>query len=181
MTLDPQILADALRAAQVAVIGHDGQTRKGSGHPYVVHPLRIAERLIKGYDGLPKEANIRTMILAAVLHDCLEDTDIPEARIAKLFGPEVASVVRELTQDKDLPKAERRKKMVEGCGSYSLEARVVKLGDRWDNMTEMSQLGPDFIKRYCDEAKTMIENMKGSWPQAEAAISKIIESNEPSA
>lgn len=178
MAVDPQIVADFLRAAQLAVIAHDGQKRKGSGHPYVVHPIRVAERLIAAYESLPKDANLRTMVLAAVLHDTLEDTEVPEARLTELFGAEVASVVNELTQDKALAKAERRKKMVEGCGQYSLEARVVKLADRWDNMTEMSSLGPEFIERYCHEATVMIANMKGSWPVAEDAIAKLIETNK---
>lgn len=140
--------------------------------------MRVAERLLAGAASLPKDADVRTMILAAVLHDTLEDTSVPEARLTELFGAQVASVVRELTQDKDLPKAERRQKMIHGCGQYSLEARVVKLADRWDNMTEMSSLGAEFIERYCQEARIMIENMKGSWPLAEEAIAKLIETNE---
>ncbi|MDF1661541.1 MAG: HD domain-containing protein [Planctomycetota bacterium] len=181
MAVDPQIVADVLQAAQVAVIAHDGQKRKGSGHPYAVHPMRVAQKLLAGHESLPKDADLRTMVLAAVLHDTLEDTSIPEARLTELFGAQVASVVKELTQDKELPKAERRLKMVNGCGSYSLEAQVVKLADRWDNMTEMKSLGPEFIERYCEEAKVMVENMKGSWPLAEAAITKLIETNERNA
>jgi guanosine-3',5'-bis(diphosphate) 3'-pyrophosphohydrolase len=175
-----EIVADVLRAAQLASVAHDGQTRKGSGHPYVVHPLRVSERLTSGCQEFPPEADLRTILLAAVLHDILEDTQVPKARLVELFGEKVSGVVEELTQDLSLPKIERRQKMIDGCKHYSLEARIVKLADRWDNMSEMSNMGPEFISRYCTEATAMIKNMEGSWPHAENAIAQLIKTHTQS-
>ena len=173
MRADDTLSCELLEAARLAAVGHDGQKRKGSGHPYLVHPLRVARRALLGQ--LPAYADRRVIGLAAVLHDTLEDTDISAEQLARSFGARVASVVEELTQDASLPRFERRKKMVDGCGSYSLEARIVKLADRWDNMSEMGEaFGPEFTTRYCAEASVMIENMKGSWPEAERAIAAII-------
>lgn len=167
------LVIEMLRAIHLAVMAHDGQTRKGSGHPYVVHPIRVAERVLSGPIDDNKE--LRAALLAAVLHDTLEDTEIPKERLIELFGEPVVEVVDELTQDKSLPKTERRQKMVSECGGYSRQARVVKLADRWDNMTEMRSMGADFIERYCAEARSMVENMSGTWPEAEKAIGAIIE------
>lgn len=175
MTLSKELMAEILKAGQLAVIAHSGQQRKGSGNPYVVHPMRVAERLLK--HELPAEADLRVMLLAAILHDVLEDTEVPEERLTELFGEDVSLVVRELTQDKSLPKPERRQKMLDGCRTYSLEAKVVKLSDRWDNMSEMASMSADFIERYCREARVMLETMKGAWPAAEDAIQKLIDTH----
>ena len=165
------LIQELLEAAQWAVTAHDGQIRRGSGNPYVVHPLRVAA-LVLG-SGLEAES-ARIALLAAILHDTLEDTDLPAEQIKKRFGEAVASVVDELTQDKTLPKAERRQKMIDGCGKYSLEAKVVKLADRWDNMSEMKDLGPQFVRRYCEEAERMVAAMRGTWPRAESSIEELI-------
>jgi (p)ppGpp synthase/HD superfamily hydrolase len=180
VTISVEYLADIFRAAKLATIAHDGQKRKGSGHPYAVHPFRVAEKLSAGYSQMPECVDLRIILLAAVLHDILEDTEVPKARLTELFGEDVSSVVAELTQDLSLGKKERRQKMIHGCGDYTLEARIVKLADRWDNMTEMGDMGPEFIERYCNEAAIMIKNMAGSWPMAEAAIAQLISAHQSS-
>ncbi len=167
--------ADVLRAARLAAYAHRGQKRKTSDVPYVVHPLRVAERILGGR--VPLEVDLRVAVLAAILHDVLEDTDVPRERLVEEFGEDVVRVVDEVTQDQSLPREERRRKMVEGCGRYSLEGRVVKLADRWDNMSELGAMEPDFVARYCAEARTMLRNMEGTWPEAEAAIAAIVESS----
>ncbi len=176
--MNGNLTREVLLAAQMAVRAHHGQKRKRSEDPYVVHPFRVAERLLT--HPLPAEADRRVSILAAILHDVLEDTDMPRERIVEAFGEPVALVVDELTQDASLPKAERRSKMIEGCGSYSLEGRLVKLSDRWDNLTEIDVFERDFIVRYCEEASRMVVNMRGTWPVAEQAIREIIEAHHPS-
>ena len=167
-----ELPAELMRAARLAVKAHDGQVRNGSKLPYVVHPLSVAERVARG-EGVPAMANRRTMLLAAVLHDCLEDTELPPEQIFREFGEEVLAVVRELTQDMSLPKAERKRRMVEGCGAMSLEARVVKLADRWDNMTTMHLLSEEFQLRYSKEAGEMLLGLAGTWAQAENGIRRL--------
>lgn len=167
------ILVAALRAAGLGVLKHDGQVRKGSQAPYVVHPLRVAEKIAAAPD-LPKYANRDVAILAALLHDTLEDTDVEPDALADRFGPNVLAVVQELTQDKSLAKPERRQQMLEHSKTYSVEAKVVKLADRWDNMSEMDTMGREFQLRYCREARTLLTNIGPIWPTAEAAIRELI-------
>jgi GTP diphosphokinase / guanosine-3',5'-bis(diphosphate) 3'-diphosphatase len=157
----------------MAVKAHQSQKRKGSGAPYVLHPLSVTERIARA-TALPAGANLRTLLLAAVLHDVLEDSETPPSHIEAEFGPEVLGVVRELTQDMSLPKPERRKLMIEHCGTMSLEARVVKLADRLDNLTSMHLLDEEFQERYSREAGEMIRRMAGTWPEAEAEIARIL-------
>lgn len=168
---DSEPLGLYLAAAQWAVDAHDGQRRK-SGQPYVLHPLRVASRILWS----PLEVDERhTALIAAILHDTLEDTDLPRERIHDRFGKQVLSVVVELTQDPSLPKEARRQKMIDECGGYSRVAKVVKLADRWDNLTELENMSEEFITRYCREATQMVEAMRGTWLAAERAIEEIVE------
>lgn len=166
-------VAELMRAARLAAKAHGAQTRKGSSLPYVVHPFSVAERLARG-EGIPAAADRRTMMLAAILHDTLEDTDLPPAQIEAEFGKTVLAVVRELTQDKSLEKSVRKRRMVEECGGWSLEAKVVKLADRWDNMAAMHLMSEEFQTRYSLEAAALLKNLAGTWPQAEQAIRELM-------
>lgn len=168
----PSLEAEILKAARVAAAAHGQQRRKGTGEPYVVHPLRVAERVLTCAP--PGELDSRAAVLAAVLHDVLEDTAVGRDALVADFGERVVGVVDELTQDMSLPKAERRELMIAHCGEMSLEARVVKLADRWDNLTDLAGFDAAFVARYRDEARRMLAAMAGTWPTAEEAIESLI-------
>ena len=162
-----------LAASRLAVKAHDQQRRKGVDEPYVVHPLRVAEIVssVSLLAGISREH----CIFAAILHDVLEDSEkFTRDDLQRDFGAEVAEIVEELTQDKKLPKAERRRQMLEHCGTLSPAAQVVKLADRLDNMREMNGLGEEFIQRYCKEAREMLKNMRGACPELEKEIARLI-------
>jgi guanosine-3',5'-bis(diphosphate) 3'-pyrophosphohydrolase len=165
-------LTRILEAATVAVSRHHGQLRKGVDAPYALHPLRVAS-LVAGADP-PPGANLSTCLVAALLHDTLEDTDWSAGGVEAAFGGEVASLVSELTQDRTLPKAERRERMIAHCASMSPGARFIKLADRLDNMREMENMPPDFIERYCREAARMVEAMAGTCEAFEEEILTIV-------
>lgn len=82
------------------------------------------------------------VILAAILHDTVEDTDTTFAEIEKEFGHRVCQVVREVTDDKTLPKAERKRLQIEHAPNISREAKLVKLADKLYNLRDLEKSVP---------------------------------------
>jgi GTP diphosphokinase / guanosine-3',5'-bis(diphosphate) 3'-diphosphatase len=120
-----------LRAVQFALDAHGDQRRKsaeGEGAPYVVHPVACAQWLAAtGAD--------HQTVVAAVLHDVLEDTPVTFEELKKLFGSEVAEVVREVTVPADVRGAEEKKDwQVYQAPRLSYRAKLVKLADQRDNV-----------------------------------------------
>ncbi|MGH3169657.1 MAG: RelA/SpoT family protein [Trebonia sp.] len=119
-----------LRAYEMADHYHQGQTRK-SGAPYVTHPLAVAILLAEiGMD--------TTTLAAALLHDTVEDTDLPIGQVKAEFGPEVAILVEGVTKLDgakwgDHAEAETFRKMIVAA-SIDLRVLVIKLADRVHNM-----------------------------------------------
>src|SRR4051812_17650883 len=98
-----------LKAMAFAARKHRHQRRKDlEASPYINHPIDLA-------DILANEAGItdEIVITAAVLHDTVEDTETTPEEIARAFGPEISSIVAEVTDDKALPKGERKRLQVE--------------------------------------------------------------------
>ena len=126
-------LAKLLEAAQFAARKHHGQTRKGANaEPYIVHPLGVASFLttigkVEDYD----------ILIAAILHDTLEDTETTPEEITELFGETVCGYVLEVTDDKLLPKATRKLKQIEHAPHLSIGAKHVKLADKISNITDI--------------------------------------------
>ncbi|MEO0649300.1 MAG: HD domain-containing protein [Planctomycetota bacterium] len=121
------------RAIRVALAAHEGQTRKGApDEPYVVHPLQIALLLARlGADDLTLQA--------AVLHDVIEDSpDWWYEDLAREFGPDVADVVAELTEDKSKTWEERKRAGIEAVPDYSEAAATVKAADKLHNLESMA-------------------------------------------
>lgn len=112
---------------------HLGQFRKGSGDAYLTHPVSVSY-IVARYK---ISKHLEELLAAAYLHDVLEDTDATFAELAARFGPLVASIVFELTNDEVEikligKKAYQMKKMV-GMSSYAL---ILKLADRMHNISD---------------------------------------------
>src|SRR3954451_4618933 len=109
MTANASIASEILKAAAYAADKHRfGKPRKGAdAAPYINHPLAVANLLAS-------EAAIEDLVVlqAALLHDVVEDTPTPLSELALVFGEEVAGVVAEVTDDKSLPKDERKRLQV---------------------------------------------------------------------
>ena len=91
------------KAIEMAVQAHANQKRKGTDQPYIVHPLSVGMLLMK--HGYPEH-----LVIAGLLHDTLEDTDLTEEEIRRVFGDPVAELVRGCSEpDKSLPWEERKK------------------------------------------------------------------------
>ncbi len=126
---------------------HAGQIRKGAAEePYTIHLEEVVE-LVRSYGGNETE------ICAAWLHDTVEDC--PPTSFSDLesrFGIEVANVVRELTDDKSLEKAERKRLQVVNAPHKSNSASLVKLCDKTSNLRSIANSPPknwDYQRR-CD-------------------------------
>src|ERR1035437_10345704 len=126
-------MTQILKALDFAKTKHAGQKRKGSGAEYVTHPVAVSY-IVASYK---RSVHLDDLLIASLLHDCLEDTDTTFEEIAINFTPLVASLVLELTNDpeaiKKVGKLAYQKKKVVGMSSYGF---VIKLADRLHNISD---------------------------------------------
>ena len=73
-------------------------------------------------------------MIAALLHDAVEDQEVPLEIIVREFGKQVADIVMEVTDDKNLPKEERKRKQIESAPKKSKDAKLIKLADKTSNL-----------------------------------------------
>jgi GTP diphosphokinase / guanosine-3',5'-bis(diphosphate) 3'-diphosphatase len=152
-----------LRAICFAADKHRDQRRKDAdGSPYINHPLAVAEVLarIGGIDD-------PVTLLAAVLHDTVEDTKTSFTELEELFGPEVRAVVAEVSDDKKLPKEERKRLQIEHAAGASGRAKAVKLADKICNVIDVTNSPPsdwpDTRRReYLDWSTRVVEGCRGT-------------------
>ncbi len=143
-----------LESAKFAQQAHAGQNRKYGRGPYVHHPARVAARVALLPDATEE------MVAAAFLHDVLEDTHASIGDLEQRFGPAVAGLVRELTNQSKglpLPRAERKRMDREHLATISRPAKLIKLLDRIDNLREVGGASPDFRRLYTQESLLLAE------------------------
>lgn len=122
-----------VRAAHFAADKHRDQRRKDvKATPYINHPLALAQILSE--EGRVTDTIV---IVAALLHDTVEDTETTFEELKAVFGKEVADVVREVTDDKTMEKLERKKAQVEHAPLISHRAKLVKLADKIANCRDV--------------------------------------------
>lgn len=147
-----------LHIAAIDVIrqAHKNQKRKYTGEPYIVHPFAVA--------GLVSSVtNNDEMILAAYLHDTVEDTDITFELIQGIFGKEVRDLVFWLTdasKPEDGNRAERKKIDRLHIAAAPAAAKTIKLADLIDNTKSITAYDPVFAKVYMAEKKLLLEVLK---------------------
>lgn len=124
-------------ALDFAASKHQFQRRKGSAEtPYINHPIDVARRLVAAGEDQTQ------VLIAAILHDTVEDTDTTFDQIATRFGAEVASLVKECTDDKSLPKEERKRLQIENAPHKSRSAKCIKIADKISNVVDMKSHAP---------------------------------------
>ena len=125
------------RAERFARVRHEGHFRKGKAkEPYTNHLEEVAS-FVRLWGG-PENA-----IAAAWLHDTVEDCPPTSSdEICSVFGDTVGSIVAELTDDKSLPKVERKKKQIENAPKKSIDASLVKLADKTSNVGAIGKSPP---------------------------------------
>jgi GTP pyrophosphokinase len=157
--LPPDEIQQVKRAFYYAEQAHDGQRRR-SGEPYVTHPLAVANIL----------ANMHMdhqSLMAAMLHDVIEDTSVAKSALETQFGKPVAELVdgvSKLTQitfeDKVVAQAENFQKMVLAM-SRDIRVIIVKLADRLHNMRTLGALRPDKKRRIARETLEIYARIAG--------------------
>jgi guanosine-3',5'-bis(diphosphate) 3'-pyrophosphohydrolase len=162
-----------LRAVAFAAEKHKNQRRKDAdATPYVNHPIALAN-VLKQEGGVDDVA----VLVAAILHDTIEDTQTTADELRAIFGEDVTSIVLEVTDDKSLPKAERKQLQIEHAAHASPKAKLVKLADKICNLRDIAASPPadwsaDRKKDYFDWAKQVVEGCRGANVRLEAAFDK---------
>jgi GTP diphosphokinase / guanosine-3',5'-bis(diphosphate) 3'-diphosphatase len=127
-----------LEAAAFASEKHRDQRRKDThASPYINHPIQVASLLSTGGQVEDEE-----VLAAALLHDTVEDTDTTFDELTERFGARVSGFVAEMTDDKALPKEERKRVQIEHAPSLSNEATLVKLCDKICNISDVTSNPP---------------------------------------
>jgi GTP diphosphokinase / guanosine-3',5'-bis(diphosphate) 3'-diphosphatase len=127
-----------LRAADAAARWHVHQRRKGAAEePYINHLLEVATLVAEATGGKDLE-----LVIAALLHDSIEDQKVPRTILAEQFGERVAKLVEEVTDDKTLAKRERKRLQVEHAHKNSCRAKILKLADKTSNLRAIAASPP---------------------------------------
>jgi guanosine-3',5'-bis(diphosphate) 3'-pyrophosphohydrolase len=164
-------LALLLKALAFAAHKHRDQRRKDhEASPYINHPIALADVLVN--EGGVSDVEV---LCAALLHDTVEDTATTPEELVDTFGARVARIVAEVTDDKALNKADRKRLQVENAARLSPEAKLVKLADKICNLRDVAERPPagwDLARRreYFDWAKRVVDGLRGSHPRLEAAF-----------
>ncbi len=164
-------VASLLKAASFAAGKHRMQRRKDAeASPYINHPLAIAHILCS--EGGVTDS---TILAAALLHDTLEDTQTSPGELEREFGPVVAAIVAEVTDDKSLPKEERKRLQVAKASSKSEGAKLVKLADKISNLRDIAATPPadwalERREGYFRWAKEVVDEVRGVNARLEAAF-----------
>src|SRR5476649_2103655 len=131
-------LVSVMKAADAAARWHVNQRRKGAAQePYITHLLDVASMVATATDG-----NDPNLVIAALLHDAIEDQKITREEIAEKFGEDVAGLVCEVTDDKSLPKAERKRLQIATAAKKSSRAKILKLADKTSNLNSVAASPP---------------------------------------
>lgn len=161
-----------VRAMRFAVYKHRLQRRKNKDQEsYAVHPFSVEEKL--------ERAGVRdeNILCAAVLHDTVEDTEASIEEIRKEFGEEVAGIVSEVTDDKSLPKYQRKLNQIEKAKTISVGGLLVKLADKLDNLWDImdnppEEWEPERVEGYIVWCKAVTDEIgKRNFGSAEAELS----------
>ena len=149
-------------AVNFAAQKHQNQRRKNKeATPYVNHPIEVANLL-----ATVGEIDDEIVLIAALLHDTLEDTATTPEEIKNLFGSEVLSIVQELTDDKTLPKQQRKTMQIQLAPHRSSQAKQIKLADKTCNIISIIDTPPhtwDIARRreYLLWARQVVNGLEG--------------------
>jgi guanosine-3',5'-bis(diphosphate) 3'-pyrophosphohydrolase len=157
------IAARLLKATWLAADRHRSQRRKGvDAPPYVNHPIGVAD-LVADVGGVTD----LTTLVAALLHDTVEETGTTLAEVEALFGAEVRALVAEVTDDKSLPKVERKRLQIEHAPNLSHHAKEIKIADKISNILEITHnppadWSPENKREYIEWADKVVAGCRGA-------------------
>ncbi|XP_073320300.1 guanosine-3',5'-bis(diphosphate) 3'-pyrophosphohydrolase MESH1 [Pagrus major] len=152
-----------LETVNFAAEKHRNQRRKDAEQtPYINHPIGVAR--ILSHEGDVTDIEV---LQAALLHDTVEDTDTSPAELEAKFGPIVARIVQEVTDDKTLPKQERKRQQVAHAPHCSRQAKLVKLADKLYNLRDLNRCTPvgwstERVQEYFLWASEVVKGLRGT-------------------
>ena len=164
-----EAIGSILKAIRFSAEKHNDQRRKDArSSPYINHPIQVAETLWS-VGGVRDEA----LLVAAILHDTIEDTDTTPEEIKSVFGEEVLGLVLEVTDDKSLPKEDRKQLQIESAMNKSPRAKLLKLADKLCNIHDITVFPPKdwSLKRkqeYLLWSEKVVNGLRGSNKALEA-------------
>ena len=151
-----QLIEKALAFATEKHKNHTRQDKEKS--PYIVHPIAV-RHILSDVGGVEDPE----VLAAALLHDTIEDTETTVDELIDNFGERVCSLVQEVTDDKTLPRLQRKQRQIDHAKEISEGAALIKLGDKISNVTDITNTPPtnwDSNRRleYFDWAEKVINN-----------------------
>lgn len=166
-----------LKALHFAAIKHRDQRRKDAEvSPYINHPIEVAELLAR-IGGVTDLVTLQS----AILHDTVEDTLTTPEELEAAFGPEVRRVVEEVTDDKRLPKAERKRLQIEHAPHLSERARQIKIADKISNVHAVTKTPPvdwpmERRREYLNWTENVVAGLRGCNQSLEFYYDQVLES-----
>ncbi len=154
----PHAVARLTHAAHFAARAHKAQQRKGvDAEPYVNHLLEVAE--LVAHAQTPGDIEV---VIAALLHDTVEDVGVTEADLVAEFGARVAALVMAVTDDKALPKDRRKWLQIEHAPHLPRDAKLIKLADKTSNLRALVRTPPqgwtrERLEHYVIWAKAVVD------------------------
>jgi len=166
------------KALEFAAHKHRFQKRKGAnGIPYINHPIEVASLLLSVLADPSPE-----IILAALLHDTLEDTDTKPAEILSEWGQKVCSIVEEVTDNMKLTSEKRKQLQIEHADQLSKEARAIKIADKICNIRDILNTRIRWMKwqkiGYIKWSIEVIQQISSSFPALETEFRKVLQEAE---
>ena len=162
-----------LKAISFAAEKHRHQRRKDpQASPYINHPIDLANVLLQ--EGRVSDT---TVLIAAILHDTLEDTQTTPDELAAAFGGEIRDIVIEVTDNKALKKRKRKELQIKHGPHLTRKARLVKLADKICNLRDVAERPPaqwdmDRRREYFEWAKRVVDALRGVHPKLEKIFDK---------
>lgn len=164
-----------LEAARFSAEKHRDDRRKGDDEsPYINHPLEVAETIWR-------VGGVRDLdtIVAAILHDTVEDTDATAEEIGERFGAAVRALVEEVTDDKELAKEERKRLQVEHAPHLSPGAKQIKIADKASNVRDVAHHPPagwshERKVRYLDWADEVVAGLRDASPRLAEHYDRVV-------
>lgn len=169
------IASQLLAAAHFSADRHRDQRRKGvRDTPYINHPLEVAERIVRvgGVDDLD-------VLIAAVLHDTVEDTETTIQEIEDHFGATVAGLVLEVTDDRTLTWQQRKRQEIDHAPKLTPGAKLIKLSDKTSNVADTAHNPPSAWSRqrmrdYLEFASLVAAGCRGVNPALDAEFDRTL-------
>jgi pyruvate kinase len=153
-------------ALALAAEKHKYQRRSGYKKlPYINHLIKVSRGLLE------KGETEEDILLASILHDIIEDTDVSREELEEKYGAKVAQIVTELTDDMSLPYLERKQQQVNNAEALSVEAKKIRIADKASNIRDIFTYPLNWTDEkkaaYLENAQKVVEKLRGVAPPLE--------------